>query len=807
MFNHIKTRLIFIIALFLMNSYTFSQSSENSLTGTIVDQATKAPMELVNVVVFKTSDSSQVAGTTTDKNGNFQFDNLNRGEYYLKITFIGFETLKTRSVKIANSKIDLGKLEIKINPIALGDVEVTAEKGMFVNSIDRKIYNVEKDIITQTGSASELLQNIPSVSVDIDGNVSLRGASNVTIFIDGKPSLLMRKNSAVVLQQLPANSIERVEVITNPSAKYKPDGIGGIINLVLKKTSRYGFNGTVINNVGNSGRYNGNLTLNYNPGNMNLFGSYGFRRNNSPRINTDYRIQRDSLTLTPSYYDNYSSATSKPTAHVLNMGLDYSPDDNNQFGVSGNYFYEDTYRIQNSQTTFRDALREITSDFSTERILDETEIEYEINSSYEHHFKKEDHTIQFELNYSGYDETEDNRYDEVYTVPANSEALHHIKIQKGGHQTEFYAEYAYPFSEETTLEAGYVGEFVYDDIRYLGEDFNAPQQRWITDYNKTNQFLFHQNIHAFYATLGHSIEDFGFLAGLRAEQTLITSKLVSADSTIPNNYFSLYPTLHLAYNVNDENELQLNYSRRIRRADSDEHNPFAEYNDPRNLEAGNPKIKPEQIHSIEFGYHFKKDNFSILPNIFYRYKYDAFAEVHHFINDSTMLSTFENIAHDKSAGMELILAHDIKKLVSLNLNADAFYQVIDASNLGYSENKSTISWNLKFAANFHLTQSNLIQINSYYRSARLSPEGKTNPLMLMNFGMRQELFHQRAALTLTVSDVFNSLKRTRKIDTPELYSEATRKRNSQIVFLGFTWHFGKSMKKSDKQELNFEDKI
>jgi outer membrane receptor protein involved in Fe transport len=345
-----------------------------------------------------------------------------------------------------------------------------------------------------------------------------------------------------------------------------------------------------------------------------------------------------------------------------------------------------------------------------------------------------------------------------------------------------------------------------DDIRYLGEDYDSQASRWITDVNKTNRFLFHQDIHALYATFGHSFEDFSFLAGLRAEQAFITSNLVTSDSTIPNNYFKLYPTLHLAYDLSEDQQFQLNYSRRVRRADSDEHNPFAEYNDPRNMEAGNPKIKPEQIHSIELGYHAKKGNFSVLPSMYYRYKYDAFTEIHQFVNDSTMLTTFANIATDKSAGMEFIITSDVKKFISLNLSADAFYQTIDASNLGYSEHKSTVSWNVKIAANLHLMNSNLIQINAYHRSARLTPEGKIFPLFLLNLGMRQELFHQKASITLTVSDVFNSLKRTRKIDTPELYQRATSKRNSQIIYLGFTYRFGKTTKKSD-EELKFEDKI
>lgn len=797
--------LIIIIAFSAALAQSAPQKSKLILTGKIVEQSNKAPLPIANVVLFRVSDSSQVAGATTDENGAFTLTDLSAGVYFLRVDYIGFETLKTKPFVVKNEPLDLGVLAVKVSPIVMGNVQVIAEKSTFINTIDRKVYNVEKDVVSETGSASDLLQNIPSVSVDVNGSISLRGTSNVTIFINGKPSLLMRKNSAAALQQMPATGIERIEVITNPSAKYKPDGVGGIINIVLKKESRQGLNGTIIANAGNMNRYNANATLNYNPGKVNLFGSYGLRRTNNPRISTDSRIKKDSQSQVISYYDNSSSSSVKPIAHIANMGLDYSINEKNQLGLSGDFFYQKSYHTQTSQTTFRDAAQRITTDFTSDRTNDEYEKEYEINSSYEHDFAKEDHVLQFEFNYSGYDEKEDNHYYEAYSAPHFSNARHHNLIRKGGHLAEFYAEYTLPINEETQLEAGYVGEFMLDDIRYLGADYNPGQGKWITDFNKTNRFLFHRDIHAFYTTFGHSIEAFSFLAGLRAEQALITSNLVTADSIIPYNYFKLYPTLHLAYSLNDRQEVQLNYSHRVNRADSDEHNPFAEYTDPRNMEAGNPKIKPEQIHSVEFGYHLQNDHFSILPSIYYRYKYDAFTEIRQFVNDSTMLTTMTNLANDQSAGMEFIVTGDVHKFVTLNFSANAFYYVINASNLGYSANKSTLSWNAKLAANLHVTDSNLIQVNAYYRSARLTPQGDTLPLFLLNLGMRQELFHKKASLTLTVSDVFNSLKWTRRIDTPILYEKATSKRNSQIIYLGFTWRFGNSTK--EKDEFKFEDTI
>ena len=785
-----------------------TRNNHTEIWGILVDKDQKLPLSGANVILFKKEDSLQIAGASTDEHGIFILPKIETGDYFLEFSFMGFKTTNSRifSIKSGEHNKNLGVFTLKESSLLSNAISIVAERPIFVNSIDRKIYNVEKDIISQSGSASDLLQNIPSVAVDVNGQISLRGTANVTIFINGKPSLLMHKNSAVALQQMPANSIERIEVITNPSAKYKPDGVGGIINIVLKKKSQPGFNGTLIANAGNRERYNANITLNYNPQRLNLFGSYGLRHTNNPRVSTDSRIQKYSSGRIIGYYDDNSRSTVKPLAHIANMGLEYSIDKKNRMSMSGDFFYQNSYHTQFSQTTFRNADQKITTDFTTDRTNDEYEKEWEMSSSYEHDFNEEDHTLQFEFNYSGYNEQEDNHYNEIYSLPALAREVRQNLIRKGGYLAEFYAQYAYPVDEETQVEAGYVGEFLFDDIRYTGRDYNIQQNIWITDYNKTNRFLFNRDIHAIYATVGHSIENFSFLAGLRAEEALIASNLVTADTTIPSNYFKLYPTLHLAYDLSKRQQLQLNYSHRVRRADSDEHNPFAEYTDPRNMEAGNPKIKPEQVHSVEFGFNLQTDHFSVLPSIYYRYKYDAFTEIRRMVNDSTLLRYYTNLSNDQSAGLELIASAEIKNFLSLNFSANTFYYVIDASNLGYSSRKSTISLNAKLAANVELWESNLMQINAYYRSVRLTPQGETKPLVLLNVGMRQELFHKKASLTLTISDVFNSLKRTRRIDTTVLYQNAVSKRNSQIIYLGFTYRFGNSGRK-EHVSFKFEDKI
>jgi len=328
----------------------------------------------------------------------------------------------------------------------------------------------------------------------------------------------------------------------------------------------------------------------------------------------------------------------------------------------------------------------------------------------------------------------------------------------------------------------------------------------LKDYNKSNHFTINQDIHALYGIFSHSFDQLSFMAGLRAEQVFITSNLITLDSIVPNNYFKIYPTLHLAYELNDNQELQLNYSKRVKRSDSDEMNPFPEYSDPRNMESGNPKIKPEQIHSVEFGYHLKNKQYSIISSIYYRYKYDAFTEINRYVNDTVLLTSFENLSQSQSTGLEFIFSANVKNKLNLNMNANGYYYIIDASNLGYSDKKSAFSWDTKLGINIHFSNSSLLQLNSYYRSVRISAQGKSNPAFFVNLGLRQEVLKNRASVILTISDVFNTLSRVNIIDTPELYQKESRKRNSQIIYIGFTYRFGKFVKKQT-EELKYDDSI
>jgi outer membrane receptor protein involved in Fe transport len=312
-------------------------------------------------------------------------------------------------------------------------------------------------------------------------------------------------------------------------------------------------------------------------------------------------------------------------------------------------------------------------------------------------------------------------------------------------------------------------------------------------------------MHALYATYEVPVGDFGLKVGLRGEKVFRTSKLVSAGSEIESDYASFYPTLHLSYKASELAELQLNYSKRTRRPDADDLNPFPEYRDPRNVSAGNPYLLPEYIHSVEFGCRFQTEFLNILPVVYYRYTDNRFTQVVTPLNDSTLLTTEENLASDRSAGLELVLSAGKGGLFSVNASGNAFYNMIDASNLGYSSTRAAVSWSGSLTCNLRLFSSTMVQINGNYRSSRLTPQGTYLPSGVVNIGIRQDLWTKRFSMVLTVADLFSTVRRELHIDTPLLTERAITTRDSQIFMFSCTFRFGALTEEKDEETLRYDD--
>ncbi len=747
-----------------------------------------------------------MTGTVTDAKGRFQINNVPTGEYVLKYSLLGYEKKKSSKFRMDSHQngFDAGTIFLKESALNLGEVMVTGEKPLFGNSIDRKVYNVQQDIMSKTGSVSDLLQNVPSVQVDIDGTVSLRGSSNVLILINGKPSPLLANNSADALQQMPASSVEKIEVITNPSARFTPEGTSGIINIVMKKEANLGFNGNVSVNAGNSSRYNFSTNGNYNPGTVNVFGTYNFRQDERNNLTTVARVQLDSTNV-PTYYNEDGLAFARPFSHFATLGLDYRLNDMENLGLSGNYRYRGYTSNDITTKNLSDNSSLIVSDYDRRRIDYDHTVVSGLTAFFQHNFEGEDHKVRFEFNGTKMFDQEDNRFTNVYRIPTNLLTFDNTLIRENDGRMQLTVDYHHRLTEHSTFEAGYEGRYDKDDFDFYGEYFDANQQAFINDLEKTNRFIYHEAIHALYSTYENSFGPLGVLAGLRAEQAFINSNLVTKDSVVPNDYFKMYPTLHLAYKLSEFNELQLNYSLRTNRPRGDDLNPFPEYRDPRNVRAGNPYLKPEFIHSIEFGCQFQNDNISILPSIFYRNRYNGFTSVTRALNDTTLLTTSENLSTDQSAGVELVVAGNVGSMITTNASANAFYEEIDASNLGFGSKKSTVTWSGTLNCNVNLSKTTMIQINSNYRSSRLTPQGENLPSFVMNLGARQHLFDEKLSLIFTVSDIFRTLKRKTELNTAWLTQDMVNSRDSRVVFFGLTYHFGSPPKKSKDKSLEYDD--
>lgn len=782
--------------------------AQTSVSGIVIERSSQKSIEFASVELVHLPDSVIVKGTATDKKGKFIIENIEPGNYFLRSSFIGYESIQSSAFTlIAGAKFSIGQLELLPESNALTNVTVTGTRAQLNTSIDRKIYNVEQDIMSRSGTASDILRNIPSIEVDVEGNVVLRGSGDVMILINGKPNPLMGRTRAEVLQNLPANSIERIEVITNPSARYKPDGTSGIINIVLKKNVRNGFNGTVSFNAGNRDRYNGNVSLNYRPKKFNLFTSYSFRYDTRIRTNKIERTNLDSFSLlAKSFFNQNTKSVGRPRTHIVTGGIDYTLNEKNSLGASATYYHRSQLRKENASNITWNNNNVITQHFDRFRYAPEKENQVNGTIYFQHDFKKQNHDLRIEFNTSLEEEKEDNQYINVYYQPVKPVTKDNTLIQERYQQNQLTIDYSNELSEDSKLEAGYDGLFNEVDLNFYGEYYDNALNEFVKDQVKSNQFIYNEKVHAIYGTYQKAFEKFGYEVGLRNEAVFTKGHLIDLDSLVNNNYFNIYPTIHLSYKLRENKELQLNYSKRVNRPEADELNPFPEFQDPRNLRAGNPKLLPEIIHSVEFGYKWQNRIFSFVPSIYFRYKKNGFTSVTLQLNDSTLLTTEQNLSNDQSAGLEAILSVKAGGIFNASLSTNIFYNRIDASNLGYIQNNSIYSASATLTSSVSISKTTMLQISSNYRSARLTPQGKSYPSIVFNSGIRQDFLKNKLSVTITASDIFSSQRQKTELNTPYLHQVSTGRRDGFIIFLGLNYRFG-IIKKEKDEKLEFDNSL
>ncbi|CAN5688268.1 outer membrane beta-barrel family protein [soil metagenome] len=769
------------------------------VNGMVADSANKSPVIFASVALIRVRDSVPVAGALSDEKGNFSITEVPYGKFILKISSIGFANYTSSPLLIRPDEVlvDMGKIFVHNNINRLKEVEVAGEKSEYVNSLDRKVYNIDKNIVNTGGTATEVLRNIPSVTVDIDGNISLRGSGNVNVLIDGKPSGITGSTRQAVLQQIPASSIERIEVITNPSAKYDADGMAGIINIVTKKDKLKGLNANASVGVGTNEKYNIALGGNYRTKKINVFANYSFRheKRTSSGESTRENFYGDSV-----FYNlSQSHGTGLSDAHVIKSGIDYYISDYTTIGLSTTASIRKESKPEYISYQNENSARVLTSSFIRENRDEGKNQSMDYNLDFRKTFRKNKAEWTASAGFSSNDRNSNDEYNtfsDVHELTLKQFQDNHTVNSIATLQTD----YSMPVSKNSKLEAGWKSIIRRINAKTDGQNYFPVTNQYSNDPRFIDQFIYDEQIHAGYLLYSGHFSKFDYQAGVRGEDYLNSGKSESTSFDFNNVYLNLYPSGVLKYNINKTQEAQVSYSRRVNRPESRSLNPFIDYGDTLNVRKGNPEIKPEYIDSYEMSYLKNFERHSVNVTLYYRYTHNLITR-YRFIDQSTNVttSTFINFSSSQNTGAEIVIKNQIGEVINVMTSANIFQNKINGSNVESELQSTSTNWNARITVNAKLAKNTSLQLSGMYMAPARQPQGSFKGMSGVDAGLRQELWKGKASLSLNVNDIFNTRKFMIHNIGDGFISDMTRTRESRVAMLTFAYRFGSAEYNSRKK--------
>lgn len=675
-------------------------------------------------------------------------------------------------------------------------ITVTGEsQNAYRTSIDRKSYGIGGDLAATTGSISDALKNVPSVEVDVQGNVSLRGDANVTIMIDGKPSSLFKgPGGAQALQSLSADQFERVEVITNPSAQYSPDGSAGIINLISKQSRRAGRSGSLRANLGTAGRSSLGAGAAYNSTKLTVSGDVNWRHDPQHSVNTD-----DYTALDPSkgrIVTTKGDATFRGPLDTTNIraGADYDIDEANRLSGDLRYnaftFHQTLdQHVLGTETTSDVVVQDFTST-GTQR-TDRANGAGSIN--YRRKFAGDDHVLTADLNREHTDERNDSRLLYDYAVPLQPDLFRVIRGRNGLELSQFKTDYSRPMDHEGRLKAGYYFRLDNNDYDNLGLRGTSAATA-ANDPTQTNHYHYRMQLNAGYLTYERPFGDLTVLGGLRIEDVRLDLDQLTTHQASRQAYTRLYPSLHLADRLGDNQQVTLSYSERVSRPGPQDLNPFR-FVSTTSARQGNPELKPQVTHSFEAGWQLKDGGTFYLATLYYRRNERGVTDVVAPIGDGILLTTKANLAQSRNAGVELVANGHLLSSLSYNVSTNLYWNEIDASHvplgpaLGFGDKRSAFTIGGRGSLNWQITSKDLFQVNVNMNARRLLPQGFQEPMTLVFLGYRHKVSDALSAV-VTVQDPTNMYRFRQVIDTPLLKETVENRARIRAAFVGFTYNFG-----------------
>ena len=805
-----------LLTLFLIAPLSLLAQVSGTIQGIIIEDETNDPLPFVTVALTPEGSNAPTAGCSTGEEGTFRLNNVKAGKYTITISFVGYlDESRNISITSGKSNINLGTIRLKSDRKLLKEVVVTEQRSQMSFEIDKRVFTVDQSLATTGGSASDVLAEIPSVEVDNEGTVSLRGSESVTVWINGKASGLTSDNQGDILQQLPAGSIEKIEVITNPSAKHSPEGTAGIINIVLKRDRKAGYYGSVQGGMDSRLGYNAGGNINYSSGKLDAYAGLNYR---------NMRFENEGITDTKYFGSNqYQKQT--------NIG---SHNPNNIFGRAGL-----TWRFTQKDELYANVMgmfgggrhnNEISaisgpigSDGTyadpTQRMTRTTTQQgkptmYNVELGYTHRWS-DTHFIDFSVGHHQWQQQRNSIYRQTTEI-IGIDTISSYQFQDGlnkSKSTEIKLDYEYKINDNHRIEAGYKGDLSDDNspvITYTDEEHTQLDEK------QYNQFRYKQNIQALYTTYSGRIGKFGYQLGLRGEYWNVKTQSYGYEQeqsgNIPgytsSNFFKLFPSAFLSYEITKGQEIQANYTRRLRRPWGGQLNNFENISDSTNISFGNPGLTPEYSNAYELNYLKNGDNHTLSLSGYYRTTEDVIERISYSSGVGRVIyTTFENVAKTQSAGLEIVSKNRLFKVLDLTTTVNLFYYKLDAFE--YIINGQTItgdadenfSWNARMTANVMLPWSISLQATGRYDAKRIVAQGYREPSYSLDLGLRK-MFDQHWSISVNARDILDSRGRHTVTINDTFYRYSENSHGGRTFGFTLTYSFGNmKAKRPDRKQM------
>ncbi|MCB0304307.1 MAG: TonB-dependent receptor [Calditrichaeota bacterium] len=756
------------------------------ISGTVYDANLGAPISYAEIILYQQEDSIQVTGTITGPEGQFSLENISPGTYMVEVYFLGYENRFFRDITVeaSNRGADLGRIGLSPTVIASEAVEVEGRKPAISYQIDKKVISVDEKLTAVSGNAADVLENVPSVTVDIDGNVSLRGSSNFRVLIDGRPSVL---DASDALQQIPASSIENIEIITNPSAKYDPEGTSGLINIVMKKNRRNSRSALLNLNAGVDDKFGGDLI--YDMQSDKLSATVGLDYNRRFTDGSDIEEVETSQNGRTSFLYSEGGTTRGRISLGVRGSLAYKLGSADLFTLDfryGNGSYQGGASLDYDEWSSAEIDRLRYSSLNdSERSWDY----YASSMSYERRFAGQKHQLKGELYFSRRFSDESSLNER--TAPEGTIISGQRALESGpSRQLSGRLDYSRPLGGEHRLEAGYQGQFNQAEDNTALYFFDPASGNYSFQKDFENYTDYRRTIHAVYGIYGGQWGRLGYQAGLRGEYT---DRATAFGQTAPERFAidraDLFPSAHFSYQFSDGQQLMGSYSRRIERPRSWYLEPFITYVDAYNLRSGNPALTPEYIDSYEIGFQTFIDKTLFSSEMYYRIGRDRIERVRSVYAENITIFTPENVGTDYALGSEIMLNLDVVKPWNVNLLGNLYNYRIEGTLYERPFSRESFNWNVRFNNSLRLTRDLQVQINTQYDSPTVSSQGRREGFFSADLALKQSLFAQFMTATLQVRDIFGTEKYERYSRGLDFYNYNLSDRESPSVMLNLRFNF------------------